>query len=537
MFKLVMISLFILIQMSLAGITIEGKVKTADGKIPVLAHAHIALMGNSVYKPLKSIETDKTGNFLFNLDDGQNYTLFITAADHYGLQIPVLTDKKNETININIQLQAYSYNKNMDDVKIIGDWNNYKFGTADDLIKQNDGTYTYKVKSDKDSVGYQLLNLESSGHSINGTNYDALEYDGGGDYKSFVKTENGIAKIVFDPKKLNRQNKSLPQVDFGDNKALALINEIQIKFNEENAKYMEFQASAKEGSEYNWSATAALLKKYMQNDRSLVRRFAANKYASIADEGFKSESLQKVLTILPITDPLWELNYYDAYDFLKNALGKEKADKYVKDNFDNIQSAKVRASLLVFQGLDAKANDDMTLVKTIFNKLNSEYKNISELDYYRDQLDLSKAITKGKKVPDFKVKLIHSNEVVSRESMLGKYYMLDFWAVWCGPCRREMPNMHAVYKEFSSKNFNILSLSFDPKLEAVDKYRKETWPMPWLHSFVKNGFKNDLSKRFEVTGIPKPVLVNPQGIIVATGMELRGKNLRKTLDKYLNTTM
>jgi len=54
---------------------------------------------------------------------------------------------------------------------------------------------------------------------------------------------------------------------------------------------------------------------------------------------------------------------------------------------------------------------------------------------------------------------------------------------------------------------------------------------------VEKGFKNDLSKRFEVSGIPKPVLVNPQGIIIATGMELRGEELRKTLDKYLNTTM
>ena len=61
--------------------------------------------------------------------------------------------------------------------------------------------------------------------------------------------------------------------------------------------------------------------------------------------------------------------------------------------------------------------------------------------------------------------------------------------------------------------------------------------MPWLHTFIENSYNNELSKRFEVSGIPKPVLVNPQGIIIATGMELRGEELRKTLDKYLNTTM
>ena len=115
--------------------------------------------------------------------------------------------------------------------------------------------------------------------------------------------------------------------------------------------------------------------------------------------------------------------------------------------------------------------------------------------------------------------------------------LIDFWAVWCAPCRAEMPKIHEAYKEFSSDKFTILSLSFDPKVDAVDKYRKETWAMPWLHTFVEGGFNNELSKRFEVTGIPKPLLVNPQGIIVATGVELRGENLKTTLNKYLNTTM
>ena len=121
--------------------------------------------------------------------------------------------------------------------------------------------------------------------------------------------------------------------------------------------------------------------------------------------------------------------------------------------------------------------------------------------------------------------------------MLGKYYLIDFWAVWCGPCRAEMPNLHEAYNEFKSDNFTILSLSFDPRAEAVDKYRKETWAMPWLHSFIEGGFNNDLSKRFEVLGIPKPLLVNPQGIIVATETELRGENLKKTLSKYLTKTL
>ena len=154
-----------------------------------------------------------------------------------------------------------------------------------------------------------------------------------------------------------------------------------------------------------------------------------------------------------------------------------------------------------------------------------------------NQIDPSKAVFIGKQVPNFEIKLLHSDETVSNESMLGKYYLIDFWAVWCAPCRAEMPNLHAIYEDFRDKNFNILSLSFDPKIEHVDKYRKQKWQMPWLHAFVEHGFNNDLSKRFEVSGIPKPVLVDPKGKIIATDIDLRGENLRETLNKFINTTM
>jgi len=535
--KILITIVFLSIQFSWAGINLSGKVNAADGKTAKLAHAHISYLGSSVYKPLQTKEIAPDGSFSFDLENGKYYTLFITAADHYGLQIPILYEEDNPAIEISIQLDVYDFNKDLDGVKIIGDWNNFKFGSADDLIKHDDDTYIYEVESDAEKVGFQLLHLETNGHSINGTNYDELEYDGGGDYKSFVKVKNGKARIVFDPKKLFQTEKDLPLVDFGDNQALSIINEIQKKFSATSAKNRRHMATVKDGSKFDWSEMDALLLEHLKNEKSVVKRFVASKYTSMVYNGFESTELQKILAALPIIDPLWELNYYGAYDFLKNTLGKEKTDTYIEENFNKIKSKKVKASLLAMQGMEAKSGDNMELAAMIFSRLDSEFKDVSEIRYFKDQLDPTKAITKGKQVPDFEVKLIHSEEVVSRESMLGQFYLLDFWAVWCGPCRREMPNMHAIYKEFNSKNFTILSLSFDPKLAAVDKYRREKWAMPWLHTFVKDGKNNALSKRFEVNGIPKPILVNPQGIIIATGMELRGEELRKTLDKYLNTTM
>jgi len=96
-----------------------------------------------------------------------------------------------------------------------------------------------------------------------------------------------------------------------------------------------------------------------------------------------------------------------------------------------------------------------------------------------------------------------------------------------------MDNLHNAFERYSGKNFQILSLSFDDTPEAVTKFREGKWKMPWLHTFVKDGFRSDLAEDFEVIGIPKPILVDGSGTIIATEAALRGANLDKTLARIL----
>jgi len=112
--------------------------------------------------------------------------------------------------------------------------------------------------------------------------------------------------------------------------------------------------------------------------------------------------------------------------------------------------------------------------------------------------------------------------------------MIDFWAVWCGPCRAELPGLHAAYDKYKSRGLSILSLSFDQKPADVTKFRQrpET-PMPWMHSFIEGNFSSPLAKAFEVEGIPKPILVGPDGTIIAEGSFLRDTELPKTLERHL----
>ena len=109
--------------------------------------------------------------------------------------------------------------------------------------------------------------------------------------------------------------------------------------------------------------------------------------------------------------------------------------------------------------------------------------------------------------------------------------MLDFWSTWCGGCVADMENLHKAYEKYKSKGFEILSLSFDGKLEDVIKFRKNRWKMPWFNSLVEKGFDNDIVKQFDIIGVPTPIMVDKTGKIIALNEDVRGEKLEKVLEK------
>ena len=78
-------------------------------------------------------------------------------------------------------------------------------------------------------------------------------------------------------------------------------------------------------------------------------------------------------------------------------------------------------------------------------------------------------------------------------------------------------------------------LSFDEIPQDIVPFRAEQWSMPWRHAFVEGGFQNPLAKDFDVSGIPKPILVDPEGKIVALGEQLMGDDLEGTLAEILDS--
>lgn len=242
-------------------------------------------------------------------------------------------------------------------------------------------------------------------------------------------------------------------------------------------------------------------------------------------------------------DPKFETLYND-YDSLERA-GDKAAQKRVEDQIEQLSNEMKEAvygdfikthpnspvslfAVKQYAGWDI----DPAKIEPVYNMLSPSIKAFPSAVSLKDRIDIAKKTAVGTYAMDF-TQNDTLGKPVSLSSFKGKYVLVDFWASWCGPCRRENPNVVKVFNKFKDNNFTILSVSLD-RPEAKDKWLAAIHKdgLTWTHVSDLKYWDNAVAKQYGIRAIPQNLLLDPQGKIIAKN--LRGEDLDVKLTEILN---
>ena len=177
------------------------------------------------------------------------------------------------------------------------------------------------------------------------------------------------------------------------------------------------------------------------------------------------------------------------------------------------------------------AEKEMASLVDIADRLGKARPNHPQVQQFVNNLQRLQGVNEGAMAPEIKL-ATPAGPTLALSSLRGKYVLIDFWASWCGPCRRENPNVVKTYAAYKDKGFEIFGVSLDQNREAWLK-AIEADKLLWKHVSDLQYWNSAGAQAYQVNSIPQTFLVNPEGRIIAKG--LRGAALDNYLAKLFET--
>lgn len=217
----------------------------------------------------------------------------------------------------------------------------------------------------------------------------------------------------------------------------------------------------------------------------------------------------------------------DKAELMKN-FGHDFIAKYPNEDFSLLL---LETMLLPNQDID-KIKESMALLESVMNKNQANTLLGRKVLTYIQQQEAVANVKVGKVAPDFSAPT-PEGDMLALSDIKGKATIIDFWASWCGPCRRENPNVVRIYEKYHDKGLEIIGVSLDrenQKQRWIDAIEKDN--LTWHQVSNLQYFSDPIARLYNVKGIPDMFVLDENGVIVAK--KLRGQALEDQIAKMLD---
>jgi peroxiredoxin len=211
----------------------------------------------------------------------------------------------------------------------------------------------------------------------------------------------------------------------------------------------------------------------------------------------------------------------------KQAAGEKKINAYTREFIADYPNNRVSIKLLN----NYKVRFKKEVVSELYTLMNEEFRNTLHGKSINEYLTLSKNLKIGDRYIDFEQETPEGKRIKLSDHLGPKYTLIEFWASWCGPCRRANPKVVEHYSKYKDKGFKIIGVSLDTNKESWVKAIDQD-QLPWINMSDLKGYQNEAALIYDVSGLPNGILLNEEGVIIAIG--LRDGTLKKKLEELFD---